>query len=322
MVLLNKKVRISKIFEIIEVKKKLKKNFFIKKISNIKNSSNGDLTICNNIKYLGFLKKTRASACLVSPALSKYVPKTCLPIISANIDADFTKIGNIFYKNYLIDKVSDKFLNKKQIKKKYKNINIGENFICESKVKIGKNSAIGHNVIIKENCTIGKNVNIGSNVVISNSIIGNNVNIGDGSVIGSKGFGFKFYNNKLLRIPHIGKVILDDYVELGSNCTIDRGSISDTKIGKNTFLDNQVHIAHNNKIGNNCIIAGQVGFAGSSTLGDNIMIGGQAGISGHLKIGNNVHIGGGSGVLNNISDNTKVMGYPAKNLRQFLKNNR
>ena len=83
-----------------------------------------------------------------------------------------------------------------------------------------------------------------------------------------------------------------------------------------------MHIAHNNKIGNNCIIAGQVGFAGSSILGNNVMIGGQAGVSGHLKVGNNVQIGGGSGVIKNIPDNTKVMGYPAKNLKNFIRENK
>ena len=110
--------------------------------------------------------------------------------------------------------------------------------------------------------------------------------------------------------------------EIGSGSIIDRGSMSNTIIGKNTFLDNKIHIAHNNKIGDNCIIAAQVGFAGSSILGDNVMIGGQAGISGHLEIGNNVQIGGGSGVIKNIPDNSKVMGYPSKNLRQFLKENK
>ena len=113
-----------------------------------------------------------------------------------------------------------------------------------------------------------------------------------------------------------------DNAEIGCGTTIDRGSLSNTIIGKNTYLDNQIHIAHNNKIGDNCIIAGQVGFAGSSTLGDNVMIGGQAGISGHLKIGNNVKIAGGSGVIKNISDNSRVMGYPAKDLNQFIKDNK
>ena len=128
--------------------------------------------------------------------------------------------------------------------------------------------------------------------------------------------------NKNFRYPHIGIVFIDDDVEIGSNCTIDRGSLSNTEIGKNTFLDNQIHIAHNVKIGENTIIAGQVGVAGSSTIGNNVKIGGQAGISGHLKIGNNVDIAGGSGVIKSIPDNSKVMGYPAKNIREFLRDNK
>ena len=103
------------------------------------------------------------------------------------------------------------------------------------------------------------------------------------------------------------------------SCTIDRGSVDDTEVGKNSYLDNQVHIAHNVKIGKNCIITGQVGFAGSASIGDKVLIGGQAGISGHLVIGDNVQIGGGSGVIKDIPSNSKVMGYPAKNLRNFLK---
>ena len=117
--------------------------------------------------------------------------------------------------------------------------------------------------------------------------------------------------------------MIDDDVEIAANCTIDRGSVDDTSIGKNTYIDNQVHIAHNVQIGSNCMIAGQVGFAGSSKIGNNVSIGGQAGISGHLNIGNNVKIGGGgSGVVKDIEDNQTVMGYPAVPLKNFIKNQR
>ena len=175
---------------------------------------------------------------------------------------------------------------------------------------------------MESNVVIGSNCSIGSNVIIRNTIVHNNVNILDGCVIGKKGFGFFPKKENNFRYPHIGIVIINDYAEIGCGSTIDRGSMSNTVIGKNTYLDNQIHIAHNNKIGDNCIIAGQVGFAGSSTLGNNVMIGGQAGISGHLKIGNNVQIAGGSGVVKSIPDNSRVMGYPAKDLRNFIKDNK
>ena len=156
-------------------------------------------------------------------------------------------------------------------------------------------------------------------MIVKNSIIGNNVVVQDNTKIGQKGFGFIPNNNKNIKFPHIGKVVIEDNVEIATSCTIDRGSIDDTVIGENTYLDNQVHVAHNVKIGSNCMIAGQVGFAGSTKIGNNVSIGGQAGISGHLKIGNNVKIGGGSGVVKDIEDNQTVMGYPAVPLKEFLK---
>ena len=145
----------------------------------------------------------------------------------------------------------------------------------------------------------------------------------DNCVIGKHGFGFFPIKSKNLRYPHIGVVLIEDNCEIGCGSTIDRGSMSNTVIGKNTYLDNQIHIAHNVKIGNNCIIAGQVGFAGSSIISDNVMIGGQAGISGHIKVGNNVLIAAKSAVMSNIDDNRSVMGNPAidkfKYIRKYKK---
>ena len=125
---------------------------------------------------------------------------------------------------------------------------------------------------------------------------------------------------KRIRFPHIGRVVIENDVQIGSFCTIDRGSLSDTIIGEFSSIDNQVQIAHNVKIGIYCMIAAQCGIAGSTTIGNYVKIGGQSGISGHLKIGNNVQIGGKSGVISDIEDNKIVMGYPAKNIREFIKN--
>ena len=237
-----------------------------------------------------------------------------------------------------------------------KNVSIGDNCAIGSNT-IVRNSLIKNNIKILDNCIIGKHgfgffpitnknlryphigiviieddCEIGcgstidrgsmSNTIVRNSLIKENVKILDNCIIGKHGFGFFPNDNQNLRYPHMGIVIIEEGCEIGCGSTIDRGSMSNTIIGKNTYLDNQIHIAHNVKIGKNSIIAGQVGIAGSSVIGNNVKIGGQAGISGHLKIGNNVEIAGGSGVIKNIPDNSKVMGYPAKNIREFLKDNR
>ena len=293
----------------------------INDIKDLSESSKYDISFFHSKKYELIARKTKASFCITTESLKDYLPKNCNKIIVTNVLIATAKITEIFYPDSINDDFDStvKDISKTTFKKK---AYYGKNVLVGKNVKIGKNCLIGHNTIIEKNVIIGSNCSIGSNVIIRNTIINDNVSILDGCVIGKKGFGFFPNKSKNIRYPHIGIVIINDNCEIGCGSTIDRGSLSNTIIGKNTFLDNQVHIAHNNKIGDNCIIAGQVGFAGSSILGNNVMIGGQAGISGHLKIGNNVHIGGGSGVIKDISDDTKVMGYPAKNLREFIKENR
>ena len=301
-----------------------KENFKKDKIFNVSdlvNATKKDLTFFHSRSYSGLASNTKASYCVTLESLSQFLPNTCKKIIVKNVLLSIAKITKEFYPESIVDDFDEtaKDISKTSLKKKVK---FGKNVLIGKNVKIGKNCLIGHNTIIEKNVIIGSNCSIGSNVIIRNTILRDNVNILDGCVIGKKGFGFFPNQEKNIRYPHIGIVMINENCEIGCGSTIDRGSLSNTVIGKNTYVDNQVHIAHNNKIGNNCIIAGQVGFAGSSTLGDNVMIGGQAGVSGHLKIGNNVQIGGGSGVINDIPDNTKVMGYPAKNLREFIKDNR
>ena len=301
-------------------KKKPTKDLKINDIVDLKLASINDISFFNSPKYLDILKKTKAKYVICSEINHDKIKDYCHPIIVKDVLKSIYKITDLFYPDAQND-FADFSVNKPNTSL-FKKIKFGKNVLIGKNVKIGSNTIIGHNSIIESNVNIGSKCVIGNNVIIKNTIIGNNVRILDGSIIGKKGFGFFPEKKKNTRYPHIGMVIIKDNAEIGCNNTIDRGSLSNTIVGKNTFIDNQVHIAHNVTIGDNCIITGQVGFAGSSKIGNQVYIGGQAGISGHLTIGNNVQIGGGSGVIKNIPDNSKVMGYPAKDIRNFLKDNK
>ena len=293
----------------------------INDIKDLNSSKKNEITFLHSRKYSDLAKKTKASYCLTSENFKSFLPNSCKAIITDKVLLHTAQITKIFYPDSITDNYDNtvKDINDTELKKKVK---FGKNVLIGENVKIGSNCLIGHNSIIEKNVQIGDNCKIGSNTIIRNSIIKNNVTILDNCIIGKKGFGFFPDKKRNFRYPHIGIVVINEDCEIGCGATIDRGSMSNTEIGKNTFLDNQIHIAHNVKIGENTIIAGQVGIAGSSTIGNNVRIGGQAGISGHLKIGNNVDIAGGSGVIKDIPDNSRVMGYPAKNLREFLRENK
>ena len=300
--------------------KKNYKNILVNDIKNLDHAIKNDISFFHTSKYQFLLNSTKSKIIITNLKLSNFIPKSKVVLNVENVLVAVAKITELFYPDSLNDHFENINLNNNN--KMYKNVKFGLNVILGKNVKIGKNSTIGHNSIIESNVRIGNNCHIGSNVIIKKTIVGNNVSILDGAIIGKKGFGFFPNKNRNIKYPHIGMVIIGNNVEIGCNNTIDRGSLSNTIIEDNSFLDNQVHIAHNVQIGKNCIITGQVGFAGSAKIGNNVMIGGQAGISGHLKIGNNVKIGGGSGVIKNIPDNTKVMGYPAKEIKKFIMENK
>ena len=294
-------------------------NIKIQNIIDLFRAKENDVSFLNSIKYKEMSLKNKATACITSEDLVKFLPESCIKIIVANVLLSAAKVSKLFYPESDFDHLDQTLVSSEKIKDKYINVKFGKNVLIGDNVQIGKNTTIGNNSTVEHNVKIGENCSIGSFVIIKNSIIENDVHITDGVKIGSKGFGFIPNKSKNFRIPHIGKVLLKRGVEIGSGTTIDRGSISDTILGENTFVDNLVQIGHNVKIGKNCIIVSQVGISGSTVIGDNVVIGGQAGISGHLKIGNNVKIGGNSGVIKDIPDNKKVMGYPSIDFKKFVK---
>ena len=312
---------ISEILNTLKLNLKINKNQIIRDVKDLFNAKKDSITFFHSKKYNEIARKTKASYCITTQNLKDYLPKDCTPIIVENVLVSTSLVTQKFYPNSIEDEF-DKSVNDINDTSFNDKVDAGKNVLVGDNVKIGKNCLIGHNSIIERNVHIGDNCKIGSNTILRNSIIKDNVTILDNCVIGKKGFGFFPSKRQNLRYPHIGIVIINENSEIGCGSTIDRGSLSNTEIGKNTFLDNQIHVAHNVKIGENTIIAGQVGIAGSSIIGNNVKIGGQAGISGHLRVGNNVEIGGGSGVIKDLPDNAKVMGYPAKSIREFLKDNK
>ena len=203
-----------------------------------------------------------------------------------------------------------------------------DEFDLKNRSYISKYSKIDPSATIQNNCVIGRGVIIGKNViikdntVIKNAIISDNSIISENTTIGGTGFGFDLQNMGSSNIlPQIGIVHIDQNVSIGSNCTIDRAKIDITYIGKNSMLDNLIHVAHNVSIGSNACIAAQTGISGSVIIGENLICGGQVGFAGHINIGKNVRIAAKSGVTKNINDNSVIAGFPATDIKLWKKKN-
>jgi UDP-3-O-[3-hydroxymyristoyl] glucosamine N-acyltransferase len=200
-----------------------------------------------------------------------------------------------------------------------KNVNIGPYSLVGKRSVINDNTYVSERVSISHDCVIGKNCIIEPGVIIQYSIFGDNVKVYSNSVLGQPGFGFvpNDYNTTL--IPHVGSLFIGEGTCIGSNCTIDRGFIEDTIIGKSVMIDNQVHIGHNCIIEDLCIIAGQVGLSGSVYLEKNVRMGGDVSIKDNVTIGENSIIAGASKVFNSFPKNSVIGGSPAQNLNDWKK---
>jgi UDP-3-O-[3-hydroxymyristoyl] glucosamine N-acyltransferase len=287
-------------------------------IAGIEQAKTGELTFLANPKYKTFLEKTSASGVIVGKEIEK--AKVSL-IRHKNPYFAFCKAMELFFetKKKYPKTIHPTAVLGKDVKLK-KGIHLGPYVIVEDNVEMEEGvvvlagSFIGANTIVGENCLIYPGVTIRENVKI-----GKNVIIHSGAVIGSDGFGYAKEEGIHHKIPQMGKVIIEDDVEIGANVTIDRATLGATRIGKGTKMDNLVQIGHNVVIGKNCIIVAQVGIGGSTKVGDDTVIAGQAGLAGHIKIGNQVVIGAQSGVTKDISDNTTVFGYPAREIKKTKK---
>ena len=188
-------------------------------------------------------------------------------------------------------------------------------------VTIGNGTTVGERAVIRDGVRIGEKVRVGAGTVIEeNAVIHDRVRLGDrvlvgsGTVIGSVGFGFVAVEGQQKRFPHVGTVVIEDDVEIGANCTVDRGTLGATRIARGSKLDNLIHVGHNVQIGKGVLVAAQCGFSGSSHVGDGVQMGGQAGVAGHISIAAGARVGAKSGVMKSVSGT--VAGHPARQLIQ------
>lgn len=297
-------------------------NATITGVSPIESCEPGHLSFIAQERFAEFIGKTNGSVLIVSENLlteSEYPNNTIIAVENAYLS--FQVLMNL-YKDMQGRKtgIEDGAVF-------HESSTVGEDvyigaFTCVSeKVRIGDGTQIYPQVFIGKNVKIGKNCVIYSGVRIYDyCVIGDDCVIHSNTVIGSDGFGFQPTKDGYQKIPQLGNVVIEDKVEIGSNCSIDRGTIGSTIIGEGTKIDNLIQIAHNVKIGRNNVIAAQTGIAGSTVIGDWNQIGGQVGIVGHINIGNQVKIQAQSGVNNSAKDGDVLYGSPAINAGEYRRN--
>jgi UDP-3-O-[3-hydroxymyristoyl] glucosamine N-acyltransferase len=279
-------------------------------VSTVIDAKENHITFILEKKYFDLAKTTKAKAIISY----KKIEKVKNQIIVKNPRKALAQVISLFSKSELTGEKTPCISDKSSIDP---STQLSGNVRIDDFVKIEKNSEIGDGTYLASNVTIGKNCKIGNNCTIyanvilyDNTEIGNRVIIHSGAVIGSDGFGYYEEDKKWYKIPHIGKAIIKDDVEIGANTCIDRGCLGNTIIGKGTKIDNLTHIAHNTLIGENCAIAAQFGSLGGSKVNNSVQIGGQVGIS-KVEIGKNAIIAGRAGVTKDVPENAIFSGFPA-----------
>jgi UDP-3-O-[3-hydroxymyristoyl] glucosamine N-acyltransferase len=289
----------------------------IHRVAGIDSAKPGEITFLANPKYLPLLQSTQASAVMVMPGVD--APGVPL-LVCPNPYLAFAKVLTALH----------------VAKPEYRGIMEGAFVDPEAKIAegvtiypgcvIGKNVSVGSGttlypgVLLYDNVTVGEDCLIHAGTVVRERCrIGNRVIVQPKAVIGSDGFGFAPDGSSYFKIPQVGIVVIEDDVEIGANCCLDRAALGETRIGRGTKLDNLVQIAHNVKIGADSIIVAQVGIAGSTEIGKHCTLGGQVGVAGHIKVGDNTMVGAQSGISGNVAGGEVVSGTPAIPHRDWLK---
>ena len=309
------KIKISEIAEMVDGTIVGDNSLLISGVAKIEDAVAGDISFISNPKYAKFIDTTAASAVFVG----KDFPDTGITVIKS--ENPYFAFLTVLRKFHPPRKTVEAGIHPSAVIDE--STQVGAEPSIGACVVVGKNCRIGDRVRLHPGVVIGDDVSIGSDTIIypnvtvrENTTIGSKVIIHNGTVIGSDGFGFAREGQIYHKIPQVGTVIIEDNVEIGSNCTIDRATLGETRIKRGAKLDNLIQVAHNVVIGEDTVIAAQTGISGSTKIGKGVIIGGQVGFVGHIEIGDNTSIGAQSGVSKDLPPNSVYFGYPAKPIMQ------
>ncbi len=278
-----------------------------------------DVSFLDNRKYVEAMKVTAAGAVIVHPKMAAQVPQGSVAIVTTEPYAAWARVCGLFHPLPPITAGVHPSAVVSPEARVHPTAEIGPLAVIGARVEIGPRCRIASFAAIGDGVVLGTDCRIGAHASLSHALLGDRVVIYPGARIGQDGFGFAVTPEGYLSVPQLGRVVIEDDVEVGANTTIDRGSLHDTVIGAGSRLDNLVQIGHNVQLGRGCVIVAQAGISGSTTLEDHVMLGGQAGITGHLHIGQRARIGAQAGVMNDVPAGADFVGAPAQPSRAFFR---
>ena len=294
----------------------------IRDVQGLADARAGHVTFLDNRRYLSQLATTRATACMVAPAFAARLPEGAAALVMALPYRGFALALQYFYPDAMLPKAAMTEVGEPTIHptaRLEEGVRVEPSAIVGREAQVGRGTTVAAGAVIGYRVTIGRGSYVGPSASVMHALVGDRVILHAGVRIGQDGFGFALGAGGHLKVPQIGRVIIQDDVEIGANTCIDRGALRDTVIGEGTKIDNLVQIGHNVVIGRHCVIVGQVGISGSAELGDFVVMGGQSGLVGHIKVGAGAQIAGASHAKEDVAPGARMGGTPAVPLTEWAR---